>query len=104
MQGSLALTGFLLGYLAWWQSGNWLWLAGATVLVVNWPYTLVIIMPVNNRLKSLEAAHDGALARPLLETWAKLHAGRSAWPRRCCFWRRRCVQPAAIRLSQIITA
>jgi hypothetical protein len=77
MQASLAIIGFLLGLLAWWQSGHWLWLLGALVLVANWPYTLVIIMPVNNRLKAFDA-HDGALARPLLDTWAKLHAGRSA--------------------------
>jgi hypothetical protein len=77
MQASLAIVGFLLGLLAWWQSGNWLWLTGALVLVANWPYTLVIIMPVNNGLKGLDPAH-GALARPLLETWGKLHAGRSA--------------------------
>ena len=62
MQASLAIVGFLLGLLAWWQSGHWLWLLGALVLVANWPYTLVIIMPVNNRLKALDA-HDGALAR-----------------------------------------
>ena len=78
MQASLAIIGFLLGLLAWWQSGNWLWLAGALVLVANWPYTLVIIMPVNNRLKDIDPADTDAPARELLETWAKLHAGRSA--------------------------
>lgn len=78
MQASLAIIGFLLGLLAWWQSGNWLWLAGALVLVANWPYTLVIIMPVNNRLQSIDPADDDAPTRQLLETWGKLHAGRSA--------------------------
>lgn len=78
MQASLAIVGFLLGLLAWWQSGDWLWLAGAVVLVANWPYTMVLIMPVNNRLKSIDPRDTGAPSRQLLETWAKLHAGRSA--------------------------
>jgi uncharacterized membrane protein len=78
MQASLAIIGFLLGLLAWWQSGDWLWLLGALVLVANWPYTLVIIMPLNNRLKSIDDADADAPTRQLLATWAKLHAGRSA--------------------------
>ena len=28
MQGPLAVLGFLLGLIAWWQSGDWRWLAG----------------------------------------------------------------------------
>jgi hypothetical protein len=31
MQGPLAIIGFLLGILAAWQTGNWLWFAGAVV-------------------------------------------------------------------------
>ena len=90
MQASLAIVGFLLGLLAWWQSGHWLWLLGALVLVANWPYTLVIIMPVNNRLKALDA-HDGALARPPEPGPSCMPAvRRSGWPRRCSISRRRC--------------
>src|SRR4029077_7604447 len=32
MQASLAIVGFLLGLLAWWQTGVWQWLLGAAVL------------------------------------------------------------------------
>src|SRR5688572_18613166 len=74
MQASLAIVGFLLGVAAWWQSGAWLWLIGAALLVANWPYTLVCIMPVNRKLKAMEAGPD---SRALLQLWGRLHAGRS---------------------------
>jgi hypothetical protein len=74
MQASLAIVGFLLGVAAWWQSGAWLWLIGALLLVANWPYTLVCIMPVNRKLKAMEAGPD---SHALLQLWGKLHAGRS---------------------------
>ena len=74
MQASLAIVGFLLGLGAWWQSGAWLWLVGAVVLVANWPYTLVCIMPVNRRLMAIEPGPD---SRALMQLWGRLHAGRS---------------------------
>jgi Domain of unknown function (DUF1772) len=50
MQASLIIAGFVLGILAWWQTDVWLWLLGALVLITNWPYTLLGIMPTNNKL------------------------------------------------------
>ena len=41
MQAPLAIIAFLLGLLAWWQSGHWLWIVGALLMVTNWPYTLL---------------------------------------------------------------
>jgi uncharacterized membrane protein len=78
MQASLAVAGFLLGLLAWWQTGAWFWLAGALVLVANWPYTLLVMMPVNNTLMSTDPASAGPESRELLERWARLHAVRTA--------------------------
>ncbi len=78
MQAPLAIVGFLLGLLAWWQTGQWLWLIGATVLVANWPYTVLGIMPTNHRLMATDTTNAGPESRALIETWARLHAGRTA--------------------------
>jgi uncharacterized membrane protein len=77
MQAPLALIGGILGVLAWWQTGEWLWLAGAIVLVAAWPYTLLAIMPTNNALMAIEPSAAGTRARTLVEKWGWLHAGRS---------------------------
>lgn len=78
MQASLAIVGGGLGVLAWWQTGRWPWLLGAAVLIANWPYTLLGIMSTNRKLMAIEPANAGPESRALLETWARLHAGRTA--------------------------
>ena len=78
MQAPLAVIGFLLGLLAWWQTGGWFWLIGALVLVANWPYTLLGMMATNTRLMALDPAQAGPDSRALIETWARLHAVRTA--------------------------
>jgi hypothetical protein len=78
MQAPLAVLGFLLGLAAWWQTGHWVWLLGAVVLVANWPYTLLGIMPTNKALMATEPTNAGSDSRALIEKWATLHAGRTA--------------------------
>jgi hypothetical protein len=78
MQASLAVLGFLLGVIAWWQTGRSAFAIGAFVLLANWPYTLLGIMPTNNRLMATEPAGAGAESRALVERWGGLHAVRSA--------------------------
>ena len=78
MQAPLAIVGFVLCVIAWWQTGDWLWLAGAIVLLMNWPYTLLGIMPTNNALMALDPAAAGPQSRNSIEKWAKLHAVRTA--------------------------
>ena len=78
MQAPLAIIGFLLGLAAWWQTGHRAWLLGAAILVANWPYTLLGIMPTNKILMATEPTRAGPDSRALIEKWAALHAGRTA--------------------------
>lgn len=78
MQASLAIVGGLFGLIAWWHRDDWRWLAGAALLVANWPYTLIAIMPTNNRLMALRLEQAGPESRALIERWAQLHAVRTA--------------------------
>ena len=78
MQASLAVVGFLLGVLQWWWSGGLLWLIGALILVANWPFTLIAILPTNNVLMGTPLDAAGPGSRALLVKWARLHAVRTA--------------------------
>ena len=78
MQASLALASALFGLLAFWVTRDWRWLVGALVIFANWPYTLVVILPVNKRLEATPPDAANAESRALVETWGRLHAGRSA--------------------------
>src|SRR4249919_306120 len=49
MQASLAVLGFVFGLLAWNETGENRFLYGALILVANWPWTLLAIMPTNNK-------------------------------------------------------
>ncbi len=78
MQASLAIVAGLLGFAFWWQGGGMLWLVGAALILANWPYTLIAIMPVNRRLKAAEPDSPPPETRALMRRWGTLHAGRSA--------------------------
>src|SRR5882757_5823228 len=78
MQASLALASALFGLVAFWFSRDWRWLVGALLIFANWPYTLIVILPVNKRLEATAPDSANAETRGLIETWGKLHAGRSA--------------------------
>jgi hypothetical protein len=78
MQAPLAVMGFLLGLAAWWQTGHAEWALGALLMVANWPFTFLAIMPTNERLMATEPAAAGPESRVLVERWGSLHAVRTA--------------------------
>jgi Domain of unknown function (DUF1772) len=78
MQASLALASALFGLLAFWLARDWRALVGAALIFSNWPYTLLVILPVNKRIAATPPDAASATTRGLVQTWGRLHAGRSA--------------------------
>ena len=77
MQAPLAVLGCLFGLLAWYDSGQNGFLLGATLMIANWPWTLLAIRPTNNKLMAMEPSDQNSEARALIGKWGKLHAARS---------------------------
>ena len=78
MQASLALVSAVAGFLVAWISGDWGWLVGALLILANWPYTLLVILPVNKRIEATPGDRADVDTRMLIKRWGTLHAGRSA--------------------------
>jgi len=78
MQASLAVVSSVLGFWAAGQTQHWSWTLGATIILVNWPYTLLGIMPTNKRLEAIPNEQASAEARQLIVKWGGLHAVRTA--------------------------
>jgi hypothetical protein len=77
MQASLAVIGFLLGLLAWLATGRVTFAIGALLIIANWPWTLLGMLPTNKALMATEVGNAGAETRALLLQWNRLHAVRT---------------------------
>ena len=60
------------------KHSDWRWLVGGAVILANWPFTFLVIMPTNNALLALDRTGGGPRSRDLIEKWGRLHAGRTA--------------------------
>jgi Domain of unknown function (DUF1772) len=78
MQASLAIIGFLLGVIAARADMDWRWLAGGLLLLANWPFTLIVMLPTNKLLMEIAPQNAGPQSRELIKKWGRLHAVRSA--------------------------
>ncbi len=76
MQAPLALLGFLFGLSGWYWTDRNGFLVGAVLLIANWPWTLLAIMPTNNKLMRMEPQEHSPEARALIEKWGTLHGVR----------------------------
>jgi hypothetical protein len=77
MQASLALVSTVLGLIAAYMTHDWRWVLGAALILAPWPWTLLIVMPVNTVLEATAPDAADAQTRALIEKWGTLHAGRS---------------------------
>jgi hypothetical protein len=78
MQAPLALLGCLLGLIAWWQTSQPGFLAGAIAMIAPWPWTLLGIKPTNDALLATEPDQTGRQTRALIVKWGVLHSVRTA--------------------------
>jgi hypothetical protein len=77
MQAPLALVGFVLGLIAWWQTSHPGFLIGAVAMIAPWPWTLVGIKPINDALLATEPDKAGPQSRALIVKWGALHSVRT---------------------------
>ena len=64
MQATLAVVSGVLGLIAAWILKDWRWVAGAGLMLANWPYTMFGIMPTNHRLNAIAAPDAGPPPAP----------------------------------------
>ena len=77
MQAPLAVIGFVLGMVAWWQTGLLGFLIGAPAIIAPWPWTLIVIKPVNDALLATDLDKAGPQSRALIVKWGTIHAART---------------------------
>jgi len=77
MQGGLAVVGLLAGLVAWYQGSGVGWLVGGVLLGALVPFTLIVIMPTNQRLLDPRLDSSSSEARELMARWGRLHAVRT---------------------------
>jgi len=78
MQAPLALVGFVLGLLAWWQTSQLAFLIGAIAIIAPWPWTLIGIKPTNDALLATDPDKAGPPTRALIVRWGAIHGVRTA--------------------------
>ncbi len=78
MQASLAAIASVVGLVAFFIYFDWQWLIGAMLMLLNWPYTMLIIMPTNHHLMAVPPDEAGVESTRLIRSWGRLHAVRGA--------------------------
>src|SRR5271169_4300684 len=79
MQAPLALVGFLLGLLAWWQTSRSAFLIGAIAIIAPWPWTLIVIKPTNDALLATDPDEAGPQTRSLIVRWGAIQVCVRQW-------------------------
>jgi len=78
MQSSLAVFSGVCGGIAFYQSSEMLWLVGAATILLNWPYSIFVIFPLNRKIEATALEDANAYTVEQIRRWGRLHAGRTA--------------------------
>jgi hypothetical protein len=79
MQASIAIVAYVLGLVAWWQTGGLAFAIGAVLIILPWPWTLIAMMPTNKVLAAMDASATNPQARSLIVKWGNMHLVRVAF-------------------------
>jgi hypothetical protein len=84
MQAPLAALSGVFGVAAYFSHQDWRWLLGAALILANWPYTMLGILPTNKKLMATESAGAGLPRAGWLNFGgAFMRSGASwVWPQR----------------------
>lgn len=77
MQASLAVISFASGVTTWFLTGNVSWLLAAILIGLVVPFTLLVILPINQKLLAPGRDLSSQETRRLLVRWGELHWVRS---------------------------
>jgi hypothetical protein len=77
MQASLAVISAAFGFLAGFLLHDWRWAVVAAVILVNWPYTLFVMLPTNKKIAAWPVEGASTESRALIVKWGAMHAVRT---------------------------
>jgi len=77
MQATLAVLSGLSALYVYFTSQNLNWLIGAGLILANWPFTLLVIMPTNHKILAVKMGAADASSVKMIVHWGKLHAIRT---------------------------
>jgi hypothetical protein len=77
MQPLLAFLSFFGGAAAWLAGANAWWLMGGIIMGSLFPYTLILMLPLNKELTDPGLDTNSPRAAELLERWGNLHKYRA---------------------------
>jgi hypothetical protein len=63
--------------LAWWQVSDPAFLIGAILIIAPWPWTLIVIKPINDALLATAPDKASPQSRALIVKWGTVHAVRT---------------------------
>jgi hypothetical protein len=77
MQVFLVVVSTICGLLAAMVTGDWRWVFGAFAIAAPAPYTILVMMPINNALKETPPAEADDVTLSRLEEWGRRHLIRT---------------------------